>query len=546
MADVRAEHTGDFLRLAQLWEKRNHFSLLLAAVGDSAYRDALIRRLDGMVPSARIDLPPDATPEDWLNQIQNAWREGANRVQVCLPISPRRGDVWWQRANVIRERIAEAFPAPHLLWLADADADAAAHQAPDLWNWREGVFGFSSTNGPAERLTVPGERFSYGSSMDATALEARLRSIDARVAEHTEDDAAVAHLLLEAAEARHRLGHWLDAEQNARAAVAAFDRRGDQQGAARAKALCAEIAWRRGDPDGALKILRNSVLPVYEKLGDQRERAVTMGQIADMLQARGEFDEALRVRREEQLPVYEKLGDERSRAVTMGKIADVLQVRGQLDEALRIRRDEELPVYEKLGDQRARAVAISSIADVLRMQGQLDAALRTWREDALPTFERIGDQHARALTLGRIADVLEMRGAIDEALRLRREEELPVYEKLGDQHARALTMGKISDALRSKGALDESLKLLRDQVLPVFANSRDQHMELIARTKLAQALLKRGGADDRVEAERLLVLAHRSAKRLGLPIAAQISQIYRGAVGQDIPAEVVDPEATPR
>ena len=38
---------------------------------------------------------------------------------------------------------------------------------------------------------------------------------------------------------------------------------------------------------------------------------MTQGQIADVLYRRGELDEALRIRREEELPVFERLGDVR-------------------------------------------------------------------------------------------------------------------------------------------------------------------------------------------------------------------------------------------
>ena len=48
-----------------------------------------------------------------------------------------------------------------------------------------------------------------------------------------------------------------------------------------------------------------------------RSRAVTMGQIADILYRRGDLDEALRIRREEQLPVFDRLGDARERSVAL-------------------------------------------------------------------------------------------------------------------------------------------------------------------------------------------------------------------------------------
>jgi len=141
---------------------------------------------------------------------------------------------------------------------------------------------------------------------------------------------------------------------------------------------------------------------------------VTMGQIADILYRRGEHDEALRIRREEELPVFERLGDVRSRAVTMGKIADILYQRGEHDEALRIRREEQLPVFERLGDVRSRAVTMGQIADILYRRGELDEALRIRREEQLPVYERLGDVRSRSVTLHKIASALIESGGIEQ------------------------------------------------------------------------------------------------------------------------------------
>ena len=80
-------------------------------------------------------------------------------------------------------------------------------------------------------------------------------------------------------------------------------------------------------------------LPAYERLGDTRSAAITWGKIADIAYRRGDYDEALRIRHEMELPVYERLGDTRSTAVTWGQIADIAYQRGDYDEALRIRHE---------------------------------------------------------------------------------------------------------------------------------------------------------------------------------------------------------------
>ena len=107
----------------------------------------------------------------------------------------------------------------------------------------------------------------------------------------------------------------------------------------------------RGEPDQADQLLRHA-RQLFTAAGSEREAAAAMGEIADIAYRRGDYDEALRIRREVQLPVYERLGDTRSAAIAWGNIADIAYQRGDYDEALRIRREVQLPAFERLGDTR--------------------------------------------------------------------------------------------------------------------------------------------------------------------------------------------------
>ncbi len=356
---MRSEHTGAFVRLSQLWQRRSHYSLVFATVDEPAYRDALIARLDADRAAARINLraddeaggQPETTPADWLQALQRARAAGHDRVHVCLPLDARRSDAWWQQANLLRERLADAFAGVQLLWLTEAEVDAAAHQAPDLWNWRETVVSFTSTLASAPG-TIPepsGQRFDYYSDQTAAAVTDRLAQIDAYLAHHDDRGVSDAHLLLEASRAHERLGHSEQSLQSARLAAELFDREGDATHAAQALAQAADLSFQLGHPDDALKVLTEQVLPVYERLGDVREKAVTMGQVADILRARGQLDEALRIRREEVLPVFERLGDVREKAVCQFEIAQGRALQGHLSQARALLTDEVLPAFEALG-----------------------------------------------------------------------------------------------------------------------------------------------------------------------------------------------------
>ena len=264
----------------------------------------------------------------------------------------------------------------------------------------------------------------------------------------------------------------------------------------------ADIAYRRGDYDEALRIRREVQLPAYERLGETREAALTWGSIADIAYQRGDYDEALRIRREVELPAYERLGDTRSAALAWGRIADIAHRRGDYDEALRIRREVELPAYERLGDTRSAAVAWGGIADIAYRRGDYDEALRIRREVELPAYERLGDTRSAAVAWGDIADIAYERGDYDEALRIRREVQLPAYERLGETREAALTWGKIADIAYERGDYDEALRIYRDTALPALEQLGDAHFAAVALGKIANVAYQRGDLDEASELHR--------------------------------------------
>jgi tetratricopeptide (TPR) repeat protein len=562
--NLRSEHTGDFLRLAQLWEKRTHLSWMFAAVNAPDYRDAIIRRLDARYKTQRIELSVQTTAhslEQAMLQARNAHHQRLHIVCADGFIPARD---WWPVLNTMRERLASAFPHTVIWWLPDACITDIAQQAADFWNWRELVCNFqlnAPTRTPHEHERV---QFDGVQGFEKASLEKRLKEINAYLADPDhQDNSANAHLWLEASRAHRRLGEMNLAMTEADKAKQLFQHSKDALNASFASGQIADILQARGQLDEALRIRVEEQMPVYEKLGEVRSIAITKGKIADILQARGQLDEALRIRREEELPVYEKLGEVREIAITKGRIADILQARGQLDEALRIRREEELPVYEKLGEVRSIAITKGKIADILQTRGELDEALRVYQEEMLPTFLSLGEIGITAVIYGRIADILQARGQLDEALRIRREEELPVYEKLGEVRAIAITKGKIADILQARGQLDEALRIRveeqmpvyeklgevreiaitkgkianilqargeldealrirREEELPVYEKLGDARALLVGRTNLAIGYWQRNKAGDRTEAHRLLCLALKAAQAMRLAEAQQI------------------------
>jgi tetratricopeptide (TPR) repeat protein len=214
----------------------------------------------------------------------------------------------------------------------------------------------------------------------------------------------------------------------------------------------------RGELDQAEKLLRHAC-QLFTAAGSEQEAAIAMGSIADIAYRRGDYDEALRIHREIELPAFERLGDTRETALTWGRIADIAYQRGDYDEALRIHREIELPAFERLDDTRETAITWGKIADIAYRRGDYDEALRIHREIQLPAFERLGDTRSAAVTWGRIADIAYQRGDYDEALRIRREIQLPAFERLGDTRETAITWGKIANIAYRHGDYDEAAEL---------------------------------------------------------------------------------------
>ncbi|MFA7241945.1 MAG: hypothetical protein WC091_17670 [Sulfuricellaceae bacterium] len=445
-AALQPQHIPDFQRLVKDLRFGSRFQFLIAEFNDVPYREALIRQIDEVLAaeklrSTRLVLSRETQPD--FATVEADLRRLTAEYQAIHVIG---GESWfddarWQAFNIRREAVAQAVPLRLIFWLTTAPISRLAQLAPDLWAWRGGIFSFTVAAVPIYEAPVP--RNDPVDPRPMAERSKRIATLRAYLQNSPADDLCLP-LLNE----------------------------------------MAELYFRLGDLDEALRILKQELLPLCEKLGNVCATAVTHGKIADILEARGELDEALRIREQEELPVYEKLGDVRLVAVVRGQIADILEARGELDVALRIRELEELPVYEKLGDVRSAAVTRSLIADILQARGELDVALRICKQEVLPVFEELGDVRSAAITRGKIAGILQARGELDEALRIREQEELPVYEGLGDTHSTALTRANIADILQARGERDIALCILEREVLPVLEKIGDMRNAAIVRDRI--------------------------------------------------------------
>ncbi|WP_422378537.1 hypothetical protein [Roseibium sp.] len=241
-------------------------------------------------------------------------------------------------------------------------------------------------------------------------------------------------LLVRAIDTANLIGRGQDIDQLLRHAEAFLE---DEEQTFESASLLLRLGrrkWRLGDGDSALSVLKRAE-SIFEALGVERDAAICRGGVADILAARGEPDEALRILREEQLPVYERLGDVRSHAVTMGKIADILAARGEPDEALRILREEQLPVLERLGDAREKSIALYKFAGLKIATGALE------RGEVQEIYDALAEAFEIAISL-KIPDgigstgfllgqVIVLGGHYDDAIKVL-EAAIAAFEVLGD------------------------------------------------------------------------------------------------------------------
>ena len=322
-----------FARLAKLIRARpRKFQLLILDCRDEHLRERLIKDLDEFLHVAgrhtirlRLstrDHPDFATVERALTVL----------AETNSAIHVTGGPSWfdaarWEAFNIRRESVAHEVRASLLLWLDPASTADLARIAIDLWAWRAAVITFTTT---PQRPAIPEPDIRVIDGRTRSERTTRIEFLRQVLLEPDIPDEMRAGFALEMGDLAASLGQIADAELAYRdAALAAAD----EHTRAIAAGRIADILQARGDLDGALRIRREEVLPVFTRLGDVREIAVTQGRIADILQARGDLDGALRIREHEELPVFTRLGDVRSRAVTLYKVAASLVDAGGLDDA---------------------------------------------------------------------------------------------------------------------------------------------------------------------------------------------------------------------
>ncbi|HEV8249770.1 MAG TPA: AAA family ATPase [Gaiellaceae bacterium] len=188
-----------------------------------------------------------------------------------------------------------------------------------------------------------------------------------------------------------------DAERAFEEARGLFEEAGAGISLARALLGLAWLAWRRGNPERAEKLLRESIR-ILKPLEDRSTLCESQRTLAQVLVTQGRLEEAERVALEARKTVGPR--DQTSRATTRLALALVRTAQGRQDEAEELLR-EALDVVEATDFVYTRFELLHALRDLLAAQGREDEAAAV--EEQLAEFPDVTWGQPAAASTARIA-----------------------------------------------------------------------------------------------------------------------------------------------
>lgn len=333
----------------------------------------------------------------------------------------------------------------------------------------------------------------HGSHEEAASLLA-----DALTTGAAPDTQEVLNARLNLADLMALRGRYDDAERQIDEVGREVARQGDTFGVAHTAEHKAQVFFSKGDRLGALRVLREEVIPEFEVRDNLDRLANAWAFVADIEGETGSLDEAARIFEKEVIPRYERLGSPRDLALSASKLGDIREMQGRLDEALQLHRDVALPLHTKSGDEREKAVTLGKIADALNAKGDWRESLRLRQEEEAPVYKRLGDVREQAVCELKIARNLGQLDRSEEGLKLLKERVLPAFAALGNEFEVANAHVEVAVLHLRAGAPREALATLDRHALPTLRRIGERSALARALFYRAQALASLGDVHDAV------------------------------------------------
>lgn len=265
--------------------------------------------------------------------------------------------------------------------------------------------------------------------------------------------------------ALYSLGDYMAARSELEAALAAYRRLGEPQGAARVQINLGQLLGRLGDLDAATAAYQEA-LATLRAFNDEREIAEVLNSLGVLHRQQGRFDQAIAYYIES-MALAQQLEDLSGQAQALVNLGAVYHRQGHLAKA-RACYEEALPLYEMLPDVRGQALTLANLGHLDSLEGSREAAQASY-ERTLALYRQSGEAAGAARALINLGNLSRETGATSEAEALYLQA-LAHGRQAGDMQLQEAALGAMATLRMMAARWDEAEDYL-DQAL-VFQRQR--------------------------------------------------------------------------
>lgn len=288
--------------------------------------------------------------------------------------------------------------------------------------------------------------------------------------------------------ALERLGNEEQAISSCQAGQKAYEKVGDQDGAAAAILAKANVMSEQGQFSAA-QITLEEALSKFRHVGDQRGSASASASLAVIAGRRGHFRSAAEMF-ERALANFREVGDSGSVCLTLTNVGAALSGTGDLAGAEASARDA-IAICRNIGDEDDLATAFQVLGEVRYAKGDLNSSMNLW-DQAQEILHKTGGKDGLCELYTDEGEALLNRGDAAGA-KAKYEQALSIGSEIASRSEIAKSQGVLAELAIEEGQA-ATAERLASQGIAEFHREGDSDEELRIRALLAQALLIDGNA----------------------------------------------------
>ncbi|MDT5035829.1 MAG: hypothetical protein QOE03_1014, partial [Micromonosporaceae bacterium] len=339
-------------------------------------------------------------------------------------------------------------------------------------------------------------------------LAIRLHHTALTAAQHTGDQPAQAHTLINLAFMQHLTGDYPAAAATAEQAHTLFQQLGDRRGQATALTTLAIVQYMTDDYPAAAATAEQAQ-SLFHQLGDRRGQANALDTLARVQYMTGAYPAAA-ADGEQAQSLFRQIGDRRGQATALDTVAHVQYLTGDYPAAAAAA-EQAHTLFQQLGGRRGQATALDTLARVQYATGAYPAAAAA-AEQAHTLFQQIGNRHGQATALHILALVQHATGAYPAAAAAA-DQAHALCQQIGDRHGLANAVQVLGIVQHATGDHPAAAVTL-EHALSLFREVGDPDGEAETRNHLGQLLLD---SDEPTPARQQFTTALAVAQRIGAP-----------------------------